>query len=349
MPLVRAITHPFSPIEFLTLPNSTSNSAGNSAGDSAGDSVGNSVRSPTEDADRHLRVGIFCVLLAHVIWGFFPLYWRLLGSISAVSLTSHRIVWSFAISMLLCALVRPLRRRLWRRHSARTLVIHAVAGIMIGLNWMAFLYAVNTDRVLQSALGYYINPLVNVLLGVFILKERLSVLQTVAVMLAAIGVSVMSVVGDGIPWLSLVMALSFGVYALLKKQASLGAIEGLTLETAILFPLAASYLFWFSTSTNAEPATEAVYSATTWAMLVFGGALTLSPLALFAVAAPRVPLSTIGILQYVGPTLQWICGAVLLSEPVSNTQLAGFAFVWAGVLVFAFGGLWNRWSKDGTA
>ena len=289
--------------------------------------------------DRQLRLGIVCVLLAHVIWGFFPLYWRLLGSIPAVSLASHRVVWSFVISFLLCAFIKPLRHRLWRRHSARTVMIYAAAGIMVGLNWMAFLYAVNHDHVLQSALGYYINPSVNVLLGVLILKERLSVLQTIAVTLAAIGVCVMSVVGDGIPWLSLVMAISFGFYALLKKQASLGAIEGLTIETGILFPLAASYLWWSSSAGDPGLATETAYSATTWALLVFGGALTLSPLALFAVAAPRVSLSTIGVLQYIGPTLQWICGAVVLSEPVSNTQLAGFGFVWAGVLVFVFSGL----------
>lgn len=228
-------------------------------------------------------------------------------------------------------------------------MIHAAAGVMIGINWMAFLFAVNTGHVLQSALGYYINPLVNVMLGVVILKERLSVPQTLAVALAAIGVSVMSLVGDGIPWLSLVMAFSFGFYALLKKKASLGAVEGLTLETGALLPLALCYLLWFSPSLGDAVSERTVDSTTMWAMLVFGGALTLSPLALFAHAAPRVPLSMIGILQYVGPTLQWICGAVLLSEPVSNTQFVGFGFVWAGVLVFVVSGLRQRKRNKATA
>ncbi|KAA1262541.1 EamA-like transporter family protein [Rubripirellula obstinata] len=304
------------------------------------------------DGNRHLRVGIASVLLAHVIWGFFPLYWRLLGSISAFSLTAHRIVWSFLIAALLCTAIKPLRNRLWRRHPPRTLAIHAIAAFMIGINWVAFLYAVNSGHVLQSALGYYINPLVNVMLGVVILKERLTRLQTFAVVLAAIGVSVMSLVGDGIPWLSLVMAFSFGFYALLKKQASLGAIEGLTLETGTLLPFALCYLLWLSPGVEMSvapaidpgnvPSATAAYSAGTWAMLIFGGALTLSPLTLFAFAAPRVPLSMIGILQYIGPTLQWICGAVLLSEPVSKSQLAGFGFVWAGILVFVVSGLRQR-------
>jgi chloramphenicol-sensitive protein RarD len=301
--------------------------------------------SPSE-GDHRLRTGIVCVLLAHVIWGFFPLYWRLLDSISAVSLTAHRIVWSFLIASLLCSAIRPLRSRLWCRHPRKTLAIHAVAAVMIGINWLAFLYAVNSGHVLQSALGYYINPLVNVMLGVVILKERLTFLQTFAVVLAAIGVCVMSLVGEGIPWLSLVMAFSFGFYALLKKQASLGAIEGLTLETGTLLPFALCYLLLLSPSSapgaGNDPSLTAAYSASTWAMLVFGGALTLSPLALFAFAAPRVPLSMIGILQYIGPTLQWICGAVLLSEPVSNSKLAGFGFVWAGVFVFILSGLRQR-------
>lgn len=214
-------------------------------------------------------------------------------------------------------------------------MIHAGAAVMIAINWMAFLAAVNSDRVLQSALGYYINPLVNVLFGVVFLRERLRLPQSVAVGLAALGVAIMATAGQGMPWLSLTMAFSFAFYALLKKQATMNPIAGLAMETGILFPIAAGYLIWFS------PSAAAGYSAFSWTLLVLGGALTLSPLILFAFAAPRLPLSMLGIVQYVGPTLQWICGAFVFEEPVSKTELFGFAFVWAGVIVFMRSSLKN--------
>ncbi|TWU57845.1 EamA-like transporter family protein [Rubripirellula reticaptiva] len=212
---------------------------------------------------------------------------------------------------------------------------------MIGINWLAFLYAVESNQVLQASLGYYINPLVNVLLGVMILREKLYVPQMVAVGLAGIGVLVMTIAGSGVPWIALSMALSFGIYGLLKKKAPLGPFEGLTLETGILFPIAATYVLIGFQSPNA-----ASLSALTWALLMIGGAVTITPLALFAVAAQRVPLSTIGILQYVGPTMQWIVGAIILGEPVSTSQFIGFAFVWAGVVVFIAGNPTTRWFKS---
>ncbi|QDT08037.1 EamA-like transporter family protein [Rubripirellula lacrimiformis] len=285
-----------------------------------------------ESDSRSFRIGVVCALLAHVCWGFFPLYWRMVGSVSSFSLTAHRVVWSFLILATLCTIVPRLRRSFWKWHGRRTLAIYATAAVMIGINWLAFLYAVGTDRVLQASLGYYINPLVNVLLGVVILHERLRVPQRVAVVLAAIGVGVMAVAGEGVPWIALTMALSFGLYGLLKKKATLGPFEGLAMETGILFPFAATYLCLAPPSVDGQP-----LSTATWILLVCGGAITITPLALFAVAAKRVPLSTIGILQYIGPTLQWIVGAIVLGEPVSTTKFIGFAFVWAGVLVFIAG------------
>ncbi len=256
----------------------------------------------------------------------------MLGTVSALELTAHRVVWSFVILAILTLSVRRLRSLVWRRHSRTTILVYAAAAAMIAINWLAFLYAVGTERVLQASLGYYINPLVNVLLGVVVLGERLKTSQMIAVGLASIGVGVMAVAGSGMPWIALAMALSFGCYALLKKKATLGAFEGLTLETGMLFPIASTYLIAVSQSTSA-PAN----SSATWMLLVLGGAVTITPLALFAVAAKRVPLSTIGILQYVGPTLQWIVGAIILGEPVSSSQFVGFAFVWAGVIAFIAG------------
>lgn len=286
----------------------------------------------SDDVSRSFRLGVFSAVLAHFCWGFFPLYWRLLGSVSSVALTSHRVVWSFLILAALTLSVRGFRERVWKRHSRPVLTIIAVAAVMIAINWIVFLYAVNSDQVLQASLGYYINPLVNVLLGVLVLKERLRRSQMVAVALAGIGVGVMSVAGGGVPWIAFVMALSFGCYGLMKKKATLGPLEGLTLETGMLFPVAAAYLVVTSGAENV-----AAYPGSEWALLVFGGALTILPLALFALAAQRVPLSTIGILQYIGPTLQWIVGAVVLGEPVGLSRFIGFAFVWFGVIVFMFG------------
>ncbi len=219
-------------------------------------------------------------------------------------------------------------------------MIHAGAAVMIAVNWLAFLYAVGSDQVLQASLGYYINPLVNVLLGVVILHETLRVSQIIAVGLAAVGVLVMTVAGSGMPWIAIAMVLSFGIYGLLKKKASLGPFEGLTLETGMLFPIAATYLVMQSGSP-----TTAELSSSTWVLLVLGGGVTITPLALFAVAAKRVPLSTIGILQYIGPTLQWIVGAIILGEPVSTYQFVGFGFVWAGVVVFITGDHASTWWK----
>ncbi|TWU56972.1 EamA-like transporter family protein [Rubripirellula tenax] len=289
---------------------------------------------------RSYRVGVVFAILAHVCWGFFPLYWRMLRSVSAVELTAHRVVWSFAILTVLTVSVQRLRHLVWRRHPRWTIAIYAAAAVMIAINWLAFLYAVGTDRVLQASLGYYINPLVNVLLGVAVLGERLKRSQIIAVVSAAIGVGVMAVAGSGMPWIALTLALSFGSYALLKKKATLGAFEGLTLETGMLLPIASIYLIATSQS---DPSS---YTSATWSLLVLGGAVTITPLALFAVAAKRVPLSTIGILQYVGPTLQWIVGAIILGEPISTSQFIGFAFVWAGVIVFIAGDKIGHWAKQ---
>jgi len=286
-----------------------------------------------ERQHRSLTIGIALAIGAHVMWGVFPLYWRMLDSVPSVALTAHRIVWSFACLLLLSLIVPKIRRDAFRLPDRRTLVIHAVAAAMIAANWLAFLYAVATDRVLQASLGYYINPLVNVVLGVVFLGERLRPIRWSAVAVAAIGVTVMSTTGKGVPWIALTMASSFGVYGLMKKQAPRGAIAGLTLETGLLCPIALAYLL-----ARASPIDAADVSPAIGALLVLGGLVTISPLVLFSVAAKRVPLSTLGILQFVGPTLQWIVGVVVFHEPIGAAQFWGFLFVWSGVVIFILSG-----------
>lgn len=264
----------------------------------------------------------------------------MVGTLSAASITSHRIVWAFLTLVLIGVVVPGLRRNLLRRHAGKTIAVHAVAAVMLSINWLTFLYAVNSDQVLQASLGYYINPLVNVLLGVVVLGEQLRPSQKIAVLLAGIGVTVMAVAGGGMPWISLAMAISFGIYGLMKKKAKLGPLEGLTIETGLLLPFALTYMIATAQDTSVAP-----WSTTTWTLLIIGGAVTVTPLSLFAAAATRVSLSVIGILQYIGPTIQWIVGVVVLGETVGTARFVGFVFVWCGVLVFIGGQRFVDWLK----
>ncbi|EMI58219.1 EamA family transporter RarD [Rhodopirellula sallentina] len=283
------------------------------------------------------RVGLVCAIAAHVMWGLFPIYWRQIEGADSMELASHRIVWSFVT----LAIILPVCLRMgwwggWRAISAslrdkRVWTLYSVAAVMIGINWAAFLWAVNHGRVLEASLGYYINPLFNVLLGVVFLGERLGRWQWIAVAMAAIGVGVMAVGSGGIPWVSLAMATSFSIYGLVKKKVSLPVLVGLMLEVSILFLPAAIYL-----GLRVQNGVSALQfgSPMVTTMLLMAGFITISPLALFAVAVRRVDLSLIGILQYVGPTLQFLVGAVMYSEPLDQNRITGFVFVWAALVIF---------------
>lgn len=268
------------------------------------------------------------------MWGLFPLYWHLLDYVPSTTLTAHRVIWAFTLLMTLSLAMPRLHRALLQLRDPRKLLIYAAAATMIAINWGTFMYAVGSGQVLQASLGYYINPLLNVLLGVIVLGERLLPFQWIAVGFAAVGVAVMVVMGSGVPWIALSMATAFAIYGLLKKKATLPALEGLSIETALLFPAALAFLLLQPRDSEAQS-----YTALTWLLLIFGGAITVAPLALFAIAAKRVTLTTIGILQYVGPTLQWFVGVVLLGESFGGSKLIGFLFVWTGVTVFIVGGL----------
>lgn len=271
------------------------------------------------------------------MWGLFPLYWRLLDSLTPATITAHRVVWSFVLLVLLSLGMPRLRTSLGYLRNRRNLVICSGAAAMIALNWGGFMYAVGTDQVLQASLGYYINPLLNVVLGVVVLGEQLKRFQWIAVGSAVIGVAVMTLGGTGVPWIALTVAGAFATYGLLKKKTQLPALEGMMVEMGLLFPIAVAFLMmqWPASS-------DAAYGSTIWTLLVLGGLISVTPLALFAVAAKRVTLSTIGILQYVGPTLQWFVGAILFDEPFAGSKLVGFLFVWAGVIVFVVGGVMTQ-------
>ncbi len=283
------------------------------------------------------RVGLVCAVSAYTLWGLFPIYWRQIDVADSTELVCHRIVWSF-VSLAILLPILMLRgwwgggRTIMRELSnPRVWLTYGVAAMMIAINWFAFIWAVNHERVLDASLGYYINPLISVLLGVLVLGERLDRWQWVAVAVAALGVVIMAIGTGGLPWVSLAMAGSFAIYGLVKKRARLPPLVGLWIEVTILAIPAAVYLGW---RVSEGASALQLGSPRTIMMLLFAGVITITPLALFAIAVRRLDLSLSGILQYVGPTLQFFVGAVLYGEPLDRTRMGGFVFVWLALILF---------------
>jgi chloramphenicol-sensitive protein RarD len=284
--------------------------------------------------------GFWFGLAAYSIWGLFPIYWKLIEFVPADQIIAHRIVWSF----LLLALVRvmPLGRRQASPPVAMTrnvVGLYTAAAVLIALNWFVYVWAVNHNFILETSLGYFITPLVNVLLGVAILGERLRRWQWVAIGLAAAGVAYLAVVYGDVPWIAIGLAITFGTYGLVKKKAPLGSVPGLTLETGLLFLPAIVYLV---TTEARGTGTFLSLDGRSQLLVAAAGPITTLPLVLFAAAVQRIPLSAIGILQFIAPTIQFLLGVLVYKEPFSHQQLIGFAFVWSAVIVFAVEGLLAR-------
>lgn len=277
-----------------------------------------------------MNKGILNGVIAYALWGFFPVYWKLLHDVPAPQLLGHRIGWSF---LLLVAVI--LITRQWSNFrsavNARVLRIYFIAAILIGINWLLYVWAVNAGFIVETSLGYFINPLLSVLMGVLFLRERLRVAQWIPVILAAIGVAYLTIVYGRLPWIALSLAFSFGFYGLTKKLAPLGSLYGLTLETGILFLPAVIYLG----ITQANGTGAFLHSGVTADLLMVGaGVVTTIPLLLFASAAKQIPLSMIGILQYLAPTIQLLIGVFVYKESFDHTRLIGFGIVWLALAVF---------------
>jgi chloramphenicol-sensitive protein RarD len=295
---------------------------------------------PVGSARKHaeLRRGYLLGLAAFTLWGFFPLYLKLLRPASPAEILAHRIVWSVVFVALVLAVGRRWRGLADLLRQPRRLGGITIAAVLIGLNWGTYIYGVNSDQIVETSLGYFINPLVTVALGVVILRERLRPAQWAAVGVGAAAVAVLTVDYGRLPWIALTLAGCFALYGLVKKQLGLPAAEGLLAESAVLAPAAAVYLAWLAAHGRLVFGTV---SPGHTALLVAAGAATAIPLLCFAGAANRIPLSAIGLLQYVGPVLQLGCGVLIFHEPMPPARLAGFALVWAALAVFTWDGIRN--------
>jgi chloramphenicol-sensitive protein RarD len=291
------------------------------------------------------KKGILYAIGAYLLWGLFPLYWKELETFPALQLIGHRIVWSFLLLVLVILLTRQWRMFRTAGLKLKILRIYLIAGVLISVNWFTYVWAVNNGFVVETSLGYYINPLFSVLLGVLVFRERLRAIQWLPIALAAIGVLYLTLTYGSLPWIALTLAFTFGLYGLIKKTAPLGSLYGLTLETGLLFVPAVAYLVYCQI---AGQGAFLHYGPKADLLMVGAGLVTIVPLLLFASAAQRVPLTTIGILQYINPTMQFLLGILVFKEPFTRDRLIGFGIIWAGLILFWLEGLYGRRSAPGT-
>ena len=290
-----------------------------------------------------MNPGLAYAALAFVAWGLYPLYFKTIASVPPLEVVLQRSVWSLVFVL---ALLAVLRRWNWLRELAarpKRLALFALSALLLSTNWLVYVWAVQAGHIVEASLGYFINPLVNVLLGVLVLRERLRRAQWVAVALAAAGVLWLTLLTGRLPWIALALAGSFGLYGLLRKTATLGAIEGLALETLLLAPVVVPALLWW---TFARQGVLAQGDAALVGWVLLSGPLTAVPLLLFAAGARRLKLATLGLVQYLAPTLQLLLGVWVYHEPFDARRLVGFAFIWAGLALVSADalGLW-RWRQ----
>lgn len=284
----------------------------------------------TRTPQQEERYGVISGLGAYLMWGLLPLFWPLLRPATAFEILGHRIIWSLLFVLLLMQLTHswPVVIATIRNRKLASLVV--LASLFVATNWGVYIWAVNAHHVVETSLGYFINPLVSVLLGTIIFGEKLRSMQKLAVGIATFAVLVLSIDYGRLPWIALVLAGSFGIYGGLKKQINLPAIPGLLMETILLLPLTLIYLTWLY-----QQATAVLFSSTTLLTLaIISGPLTALPLLLFGTATTRVPLTWLGIMQYVAPTLQFIIGIWVFNESVSSIKIIGFLLVWSALVVF---------------
>lgn len=275
--------------------------------------------------------GIIYALGCYIAWGLFPIFWKAITGVPAVNVLAHRIVWSF-VFLFFWVMITDRQTFISYAKQPRLLLRLGLAGFLISANWGIYIYAVSNNHIVEAGLGYYINPLVNVLLGYLFLKERLAKMQKIAVILALIGVVYFTASYGKFPWVSLLLATSFGLYGLLKKRANLESMPALTVETMMVFPFALGFLIYTAKSGVATPLFPA--SGTTTILLIISGLVTAIPLFWFGKSAQVIPLSTLGFIQYLSPTLQLLLGIFVYGESFGIEYIICFAFVWAGLICY---------------
>jgi chloramphenicol-sensitive protein RarD len=278
------------------------------------------------------RLGIFYALVAYFIRGVLPLYLKALHAVPPLQVVAHRICWSALLLVGVVTVTRRLEFVKQVRERPRILLTFLASALGLSVNWLVYIWAVGQGRVVDASLGYFINPLFSVVLAVVVLKERLRALQWAAVALAGVGVLWLTLLVGQLPWIGLTLAASFGTYGLLRKTASVDALGGLTLETLLLLP--PSLLYLLSASASGQSAWASA-DLSLRSLLVAAGPITALPLVSFAAGARRIPLSLVGILQYLGPTLQLVLGVFVFHERMSSAKLAGFGLIWLGLVVYA--------------
>lgn len=286
-----------------------------------------------------MNIGVFLATLAYVFWGLFPLYFKQVADVPSLEVVMHRTVWAMVFVL---GLLTVMKRWAWigaLRRQPRVVGAFALSALLLSTNWLVYVWAVQNGHVLDTSLGYFMLPLVNVALGLVFLKERPRRGQWFAVSVAAAGVLWLALQTAHVPWVALVLALTFGFYGLLRKVATLGALEGLALETMMLAPIGAvvlGYWAWRGQGVLAQG------TSTDLGWLVLAGPLTAVPLLLFAAGARRIPMTTMGLLQYISPTLQFMLGIWAFNEPLQPARLFGFALIWTALLIYTLESWWVR-------
>ena len=283
-----------------------------------------------------MKNGILAAIGAYALWGMFPVYWKSIQAVPSVEVVCHRMVWSFAFVALLLVGKNQWEWLRRARKSPTTLITYVGTSCLLALNWFTYIWAVNSGHIVDSSLGYFINPLISVLFGMLFLGERLRSWQWVAILVALGGVIFLTLGYGAFPWIALTLAITFGLYGLLRKTASLGALEGLSLEMTVLFLPALVYLVHLELVGTASFGHA---GTTTSALLAFTGIATALPLIWFASGARKVTLATVGILQYIAPTLQFLLGVLVYGEIFTRTRMVGFGAIWSALLIYSIEGV----------
>ena len=285
-----------------------------------------------------MNSGIWFALGAYVMWGLFPVYWKWLQHVPAIQVIGHRIVWSF-VFLVIIILVSKQWMKFRSSLTRRVLGAYLIAGLLLSANWLVYVWGVNNGFIVETSLGYFINPLLSVLLGVVFLRERLRPAQWIPIGFATVGVIYLTWAYGSLPWIALSLAFTFGIYGLVKKTSPLGSLYGLTLETGLVLIPAFVYLIMVD---NVGQGSFGRTDIETDLFLIGAGVVTTIPLLMFASAAKRIPLTMVGIMQYIAPTIQFLLGVFVYNEAFTTTKLIGFSIVWIALLVFWLEGIFAR-------